>query len=105
MANRASDTLWIVAGAIAAGVLAPTVFRRWRPVLLLWIAVPGEVVLFLVTATVVSRARPQLQPLQPDLPPMASAPSGHVAATLCRTAPPRSSPGTAPPAWRHGGSP
>jgi undecaprenyl-diphosphatase len=81
--NNLGRTYWVITVTLAASGIALGVFRRWRPVVFLWTVMVGEVVLFLVTATVVTRARPQVQPLQPDLPPTASFPSGHVAGALC----------------------
>jgi undecaprenyl-diphosphatase len=81
--NNLGRTYWIIMVTLGASGIALAVFRRWRPVVFLWTVMVGEVVLFLLTATVVTRARPQVQPLQPDLPPTASFPSGHVAGALC----------------------
>lgn len=81
--NRPGDTGWIITGTLAAGGLVLAVFRRWRPLVFLWTVMAGEVTLFLITSTVVTRARPEVEPLQPDLPPTASFPSGHVSGALC----------------------
>ncbi|MCM4083884.1 phosphatase PAP2 family protein [Paractinoplanes hotanensis] len=81
--NIAGDTGPIITVTLGAGVLALAVFRSWRPVVFLWIAVVGEVVLFLTISTVVARARPAVQPLQTDVPETGSFPSGHVAGSLC----------------------
>ena len=79
------STHWIIMGTLAAAGLALAIARRWWPVIFLLTVMAGEITLFLVTATVVSRARPQVQPLNPNLPPTASFPSGHVAGVLCLT--------------------
>ncbi|MDG4833469.1 phosphatase PAP2 family protein [Solwaraspora sp. WMMD1047] len=82
-ANNLGRTYWIITWTLGASGIALALFRRWRPVVFLWTVMVGEVILFLITATVVTRARPLVQPLQPDLPPTASFPSGHVAGALC----------------------
>ncbi|UWZ58491.1 phosphatase PAP2 family protein [Dactylosporangium aurantiacum] len=79
------STHWIIAGTLAGAGLALGVFRRWRPVLFLTAVMAGEITVFLTVATVVHRARPAVQPLNPNLPPTASFPSGHVAGILCLT--------------------
>ena len=77
------STHWIIVGVLAASGLALATLRRWRPVVFLVVVMVGEVTLFLVTSTVVSRSRPAVRPLDPDLPPTSSYPSGHVAGILC----------------------
>jgi undecaprenyl-diphosphatase len=81
--NRAGDTGWIVTVTVAAGGLALGFYRRWRPVLFLWTVMVGEVLLFVIVSTVVTRSRPPVSHLQPHLPPTASFPSGHVAGAIC----------------------
>jgi undecaprenyl-diphosphatase len=81
--NIAGNTGPIITVTVGAGVLALAVFRSWRPVIFLWAAVVGEVVLFLTVSTVVARARPAVQPLQSEVPATGSFPSGHVAGSLC----------------------
>ncbi|WP_084505869.1 phosphatase PAP2 family protein [Nocardia harenae] len=76
------NTLAIIAVALVAAVLAVAVARSWRPALFLTVALLGEITLFLTTAAVVDRPRPEVEHLNPDLPPTASFPSGHVAAAL-----------------------
>jgi undecaprenyl-diphosphatase len=70
-------TLALIVAALAVGLL-----RSWRPVLFLGIALLGEITLFLTTAAIVDRDRPHVPHLDPELPPTASFPSGHVAASL-----------------------
>jgi undecaprenyl-diphosphatase len=74
---------WVIVGTLATGGLALAVFRRWRPVLFLVTVMLGEITLFLVVSTVVSRARPEVKPLNPNRPPTASFSSGHAAGVLC----------------------
>ncbi|GAB2661446.1 phosphatase PAP2 family protein [Nocardia goodfellowii] len=76
------DTVAIIVGALVVAALALAVFRSWRPVLFLAVALFGEITLFLTTAAIVDRDRPRVAHLNPDLPPTASFPSGHVAASL-----------------------
>jgi undecaprenyl-diphosphatase len=83
LGSHLGSTGWIVLGTLAAGGLALAICRRWRPVIFLAVVMVGGITLFLATSTVVGRARPAVQPLNPDLPPAASFPSGHVAGLLC----------------------
>ncbi|MFI6012579.1 phosphatase PAP2 family protein [Streptomyces sp. NPDC051243] len=76
----------IVAGVAAVGPLAVAVTRSWRPLVLLGLALVGQVTLFLVTSALVARSRPDVPHLISELPPTASFPSGHVTATLALTA-------------------
>lgn len=76
------NTAAVVTGALIAAALAVAVLRSLRPMLFLGIALLGEITLFLTTAAVVDRDRPRVPHLNPDLPPTASFPSGHVAAAL-----------------------
>ncbi|GIF01210.1 phosphatase PAP2 family protein [Paractinoplanes rishiriensis] len=81
--NSLGDSRAIITVTLAATGLALAVYRHRRPVAFLWTVMAGEIAIFLVASTVVSRARPQVPTLQPDLPPTASFPSGHVAGVLC----------------------
>jgi undecaprenyl-diphosphatase len=81
--NIPGNTGPIITVTVGAGGLALAVFRSWRPVIFLWTAVVGEVVLFLTVSTVVARARPAVRPLQAEVPATGSFPSGHVAGSLC----------------------
>lgn len=81
--NAPGSTGWVITATVAACGLALAVFRSWRPVVFLCTVMAGEIVVFLITSTVVTRARPHVEHLQPDLPPTASFPSGHVAGTMC----------------------
>jgi undecaprenyl-diphosphatase len=67
----------LVAGAVALGVI-----RSWRPVVFLVVLMIGELGLFLATAKITGRARPDVPPLDGRLPTSAF-PSGHLAATIC----------------------
>ncbi|ELS50883.1 putative membrane-associated phospholipid phosphatase [Streptomyces viridochromogenes Tue57] len=76
----------IVVAVAVVGPLAVAVTRSWRPLALLALALVGQVTLFLVTVALVARDRPDVPHLNPELPPTASFPSGHVTATLALTA-------------------
>jgi undecaprenyl-diphosphatase len=80
--SRVGDTHSILAVGLVAGTVAFGLVRRWRPVVFLVIVMFGELGLFLVTAKVVGRPRPDVPQLDGPLPTSAY-PSGHVAATLC----------------------
>lgn len=76
------NTTAVITVALIVAALAVGVLRSWRPVLFLGSALLGEITLFLTTAAIVDRDRPRVPHLDPDLPPTASFPSGHVAASL-----------------------
>jgi len=67
---------------LTACVLALAITRSWRPVIFIAVLMVGELALFLVTAAIVKRPRPDVPNLDAKLPTFAY-PSGHVAATLC----------------------
>lgn len=77
----ATGTGPVVAAALAVCVLALAGTRDWRPVLLVVLGLLGEVTLFLVTTSIVDRARPAVR-IPSDVPPTSAFPSGHVAASL-----------------------
>lgn len=81
-ADLASTTTTLAAG-IVAGVVAALVLRRWWPLLLLAVALVGELVLFLNAAILIGRPRPVVPHLDAALPPTSSFPSGHTAAAIC----------------------
>jgi undecaprenyl-diphosphatase len=66
---------------LIAGAVALAAIRRWRPVVFLVATMLGEVTLFLATAAIADRARPDVSHLDGPLP-TSSYPSGHVAATI-----------------------
>jgi undecaprenyl-diphosphatase len=78
----AGNTHAIMAVGLVAGTLALAIIRRWRPVLFLLATMIGELTLFLATAAIVGRARPDTPHLDGPVP-TSSFPSGHVAATIC----------------------
>ena len=80
--DLASTTTTLAAGLVA-GVVAALLLRRWWPVLLLAVALVGELTLFLNTAILVGRPRPAVPHLDAALPPTSSFPSGHTAAAIC----------------------
>jgi membrane-associated phospholipid phosphatase len=71
-----------VAG-LGTAVVASLVLRRWWPAVLMVIAIGGELALFLSTAIIVGRPRPDVVHLGGPLPPTSSFPSGHTAAAIC----------------------
>jgi undecaprenyl-diphosphatase len=81
--SRLGNTHWILLAALAAMVLILALRRRLRPVLFLAIVMVGEVTLFLASSSIVTRARPDVLTLGPEIPPTAAFPSGHVAAPMC----------------------
>jgi membrane-associated phospholipid phosphatase len=81
-ADLASTATVLVSGAVA-GVVAAVVLRRGWPLVLLVIALVGELVLFLNAAILVGRPRPAVPHLDAALPPTSSFPSGHTAAAIC----------------------
>ncbi len=80
--DLASTTTTLVAGVVA-GVFAALLVRRWWPLVLLAVALVGELVLFLNAAILVGRPRPPVPHLDAALPPTSSFPSGHTAAAIC----------------------
>src|SRR6478735_5285588 len=79
--SRTAATL-LVSGAVA-GVAAALALRRGWPLVMLVIALVGELVLFLNAAILVGRPRPPVPHLDAALPPTSSFPSGHTAAATC----------------------
>lgn len=79
-ASLIGSTRGVVTAAFIIGPLALAITRSWRPVLFLTVVLVGEVTLFLATTAIISRSRPDVPQLNPNLPPTSSFPSGHVAA-------------------------
>jgi undecaprenyl-diphosphatase len=80
--SKAGDTHSITLTILIFGPLALAVWRQWRPVLFVVLAVVGEVTLFLCVSAAVQRPRPPVEQLDGHLPTSAF-PSGHIAATMC----------------------
>jgi undecaprenyl-diphosphatase len=80
--SRAGDTHAILAVSLVFCPLALALWRQWRPVLFVVLAMVGEITLFLLSAAATGRPRPPVAQLDGHLP-TSSFPSGHVAATLC----------------------
>ncbi len=78
---RLGGTPLIMTGFLVVTPLAVAVFRTWRPVLFLGIALLGETSLYRIVATTVGRARPETR-MNPNLDAPTSFPSGHVAAAV-----------------------
>lgn len=80
--NHLGSTDPILAVLIIASLLALAFTKRWAPSVFLLVAAAGETLLYLAVSTLVARPRPSFGPPTPELPPAASFPSGHVAATV-----------------------
>ncbi|WP_236718259.1 phosphatase PAP2 family protein [Actinoplanes sp. TFC3] len=80
--SKAGDTHMILAVSLVFCPLALAVWRSWRPVVFVVLAMFGELTLFLMTAAAVGRARPPVEQLDGKMP-TSSFPSGHIAATMC----------------------
>ncbi|MCO1660899.1 phosphatase PAP2 family protein [Pseudonocardia humida] len=81
-ASLPGGTPAVIGQGLLAAAVALALLRRWRPVLFLALVLVGELALFLTTATIIDRTRPQLPGLDPALPPTSSFPSGHLSAAL-----------------------
>ncbi|MER7282568.1 phosphatase PAP2 family protein [Dactylosporangium sp. NPDC000244] len=80
--SEVGNTHAILAIGLVIGALALAVARRWRPVIFLVTVMFGELSLFLGSAAIVGRARPDVENMDGPMP-TSSYPSGHVAATIC----------------------
>jgi undecaprenyl-diphosphatase len=80
--SKAGDTHAITFVSLVFCPLVLAVWRRWRPVLFVVLALFGELGLFLASSAVVDRPRPEVEHLDGKLP-TSSFPSGHIAATIC----------------------
>jgi undecaprenyl-diphosphatase len=81
-AAELGNTGVVIVGGLVASVLAVAVLRRWRPAVFLVTAIAGETLLFMATASITGRTRPPVRPLDAQLPPTSSFPSGHTAAAV-----------------------
>jgi membrane-associated phospholipid phosphatase len=77
-----ADTRIVVAVALTAAVLGAAVTGSRRPVVLVVVAVVGELLLYVGVSQVVGRMRPEVENLISGLPGGASWPSGHTAAAV-----------------------
>ncbi len=82
LGSKAGDTHAILAVSLVFCPLALALWRQWRPVLFVVLAMVGELTLFLLTSAATGRPRPPVEQLDGQLP-TSSFPSGHIAATLC----------------------
>ncbi|GAA0721291.1 hypothetical protein GCM10010199_27640 [Dactylosporangium roseum] len=80
--SEVGNTHAILAIGLALGAVALAAIRRWRPVVFLVTVMFGELTLFLSSAAIVGRARPDVENMDGPMP-TSSFPSGHVAATIC----------------------
>ncbi|MET7421597.1 phosphatase PAP2 family protein [Dactylosporangium sp. NPDC005555] len=79
--SEVGNTHAILAIGLAVGALSLAAIRRWRPVIFLVTVMFGELTLFLASAAIVDRARPDVENMDGPMP-TSSFPSGHVAATI-----------------------
>lgn len=82
VAGSFGTTAGIIGVLLVTAPLALALTRRAAPAVFLLVAVAGETVLYLTSAMIVGRGRPGVDHLSEGLPPTASFPSGHVAATV-----------------------
>jgi undecaprenyl-diphosphatase len=82
-AAELGNTAVVLVLAVLASAVAAFVWRCWRPVLVIAVALAGEVAIFLTTSAVIDRPRPPVAHLDAELPPTSSFPSGHTAAAIC----------------------
>ena len=82
VAAELGNTL-VVLGIGLLTALVAAALRRWRVVLVLAVALVGELLIFLTTTALVDRPRPPVPHLDAELPPTSSFPSGHTAASIC----------------------
>lgn len=80
--SKFGDTHAILLVSLVFCPLVLAIWRRWRPVLFVVLAMFGELSLFLASARVVGRPRPPVENLDGQMP-TSSFPSGHIAATIC----------------------
>ncbi|WP_432835942.1 phosphatase PAP2 family protein [Dactylosporangium sp. CA-092794] len=80
--SEVGNTHSILAIGLVVGAVALAAVRRWRPVVFLVTVMFGELTLFLGSAAIVGRARPDVENMDGPMP-TSSFPSGHVAATIC----------------------
>ncbi|MFG1868373.1 phosphatase PAP2 family protein [Micromonospora arborensis] len=80
--SKFGDTHAILIISLVFCPLVLAVWRRWRPVLFVALAMVGELTLFLASARAVDRPRPPVENLDGQMP-TSSFPSGHIAATIC----------------------
>ncbi|MEV0566898.1 phosphatase PAP2 family protein [Dactylosporangium sp. NPDC050588] len=79
--SEVGNTHAILAIGLVIGAVSLAAIRRWRPVIFLVAVMFGELSLFLASAAIVGRARPDVENMDGPMP-TSSFPSGHVAATI-----------------------
>ncbi|WP_319460883.1 phosphatase PAP2 family protein [Micromonospora sp. RTP1Z1] len=80
--SKFGDTHAILLVSLVFCPLVLAIWKRWRPVLFVVLALFGELSLFLASARLVQRPRPPVVNLDGHMP-TSSFPSGHIAATIC----------------------
>jgi membrane-associated phospholipid phosphatase len=81
LASLTAYTAGLATVMVVAGCIMRIAYHRWRESLFLPAAMLGQLVVYMLTARVVARARPAVPELD-VFPPMRSFPSGHVAAAV-----------------------
>lgn len=76
------NTMTVVIEMLVIVVVLGLAFRRWWPPLFLVTALAGESSIYFMTSTLIPRDRPHIPRFGPA-DPVASYPSGHVAASVC----------------------
>jgi undecaprenyl-diphosphatase len=79
---QVGNTHLILAAGLLGGAVALAATRSWRPVVFLLVTMFGELSLFLASAALVGRERPDVPKVDVHVP-TSSFPSGHVAASIC----------------------
>jgi undecaprenyl-diphosphatase len=80
--SKAGDTHALLVISLVFCLIALAVWRQWRPVVFVALAVVGELTLFLCTAAAVQWDRPPVAQLDGPMP-TSSFPAGHVAGATC----------------------
>lgn len=80
--SKFGDTHAILVVSLVFCPVVLAIWKRWRPVLFVVLAMFGELSLFLASARLVQRPRPPVENLDGQMP-TSSFPSGHIAATIC----------------------
>ena len=80
--SKFGDTHAILLVSLVFCPVVLAIWKRWRPVLFVVLAMFGELSLFLASARLVQRPRPPVENLDGQMP-TSSFPSGHIAATIC----------------------
>jgi membrane-associated phospholipid phosphatase len=75
------ETLTVIGAGVVLALAARVLWARWREAVLVFVALAGEVSIFIVTTLLIHRHRPRVPHLD-AAPPTSSFPSGHTAAAV-----------------------